>query len=78
MQTQGVDAMKFKDFVSLVSEMRTMQKSYFKARNEDILLESKQLERLVDKAIKDSSAQKVRLELEQDIRGFIRINIKSV
>ena len=55
-----------------------MQKSYFKTRNEDILLESKQLERLVDKAIKDSSAQKVRLELEQDIRGFIRVNIKSV
>ena len=70
--------MRFEDFVSLVSEMRSMQKAYFKTRDKEVLFESKRLEGLVDKTIKNLSVQKVQLKLDQDIRGFIRIDVHPV
>lgn len=70
--------MRFEDFVSLVSKMRSMQKTYFKTRDKELLFESKRLEGLVDKTIKDLSVQKVQLKLDQDIRGFIRIDVNPV
>ena len=50
--------MEYKDFVSLVAQMRTNQKEYSKTRAYDVLNESKRLERLVDKAVADFSAPK--------------------
>lgn len=50
--------MEYKEFVSLVAQMRANQKTYFKTRAYDVLNESKRLERLVDKAIADFSAPK--------------------
>lgn len=38
-------------FDSLVAEMRTLQKRYFKYRDSDVLRESKELEKKVDAAI---------------------------
>lgn len=40
-----------KDFMTLVEEMRSMQKKYFKSRSTFYLQESKRLEKLVDQAI---------------------------
>ena len=39
------------NFISLVAEMRSLQKEYFKSRNPDILRQSKAAEAQVDKAI---------------------------
>ncbi len=39
------------DFVMLVKQMREAQKKYFKTRDRLVLLESKELERKVDKQI---------------------------
>lgn len=38
-------------FVALVTEMRAMQRAYFKTRDGEVLHRSKQLEKQVDKAI---------------------------
>ena len=37
-----------KQFIELVREMRNAQKEYFKTRDKDVLLKSKELERKVD------------------------------
>lgn len=46
------------NFVKLVAEMRNKQKEYFKTRSFQSLNEAKQLEKDVDKAIKDFSKPK--------------------
>jgi hypothetical protein len=46
------------NFVKLVAEMRNKQKEYFKSRSFQSLNEAKQLEKDVDKAIKDFSKPK--------------------
>ena len=42
------------DFIKLVKEMRETQKLYFKTRNAEVLVESKRLEREVDKKIEEA------------------------
>jgi|GEM_PF-1976267 len=42
---------KTEDFYEAVRKMRTAQKAYFKTRGYDVLLESKKLEKLVDKML---------------------------
>jgi hypothetical protein len=39
------------EFVETVRKMRSAQKNYFKTRNRDFLIESKQLETAIDKAL---------------------------
>ena len=39
------------EFVLMVQEMRFLQKAYFKTRDKDILLKSKETERKVDSCI---------------------------
>lgn len=41
------------DFIKLVEEMRKLQKQYFKTRDRDVLIRSKEAERKVDIFIKD-------------------------
>jgi len=41
------------DFIKLVEEMRKLQKQYFKTRDRDVLIRSKESERKVDTFIKD-------------------------
>ncbi len=41
------------EFMVLVTKMRDAQKAYFKHRSSDLLLESKDLERQVDKEMAD-------------------------
>lgn len=41
------------EFYELVGEMRAKQKEYFKTRDANILQESKELERKVDKELSD-------------------------
>lgn len=43
--------MTFSDFAGLVEAMRDAQKAYFKTRSKEALIESKQIEARVDKAI---------------------------
>lgn len=50
--------METKDFIALVAQMRTNQKAYFKTRSYETLNESKRLEKLVDNAIEEMTAQK--------------------
>lgn len=38
-------------FAQLVKDMRASQKEYFRTRDKNILLQSKELERLVDKTL---------------------------
>ena len=45
--------MKLEEFVSLVDQMRSAQRNYFRTRSHDVLSQSKELERRVDKAIAD-------------------------
>ena len=47
------------DFMALVKEMRQAQKSYFQTRNRDWLDKSKELERQVDKAIREQGQQRM-------------------
>jgi hypothetical protein len=44
--------MKADDFYTLVAEMRTAQRDYFRTRSTEALSRSKELERKVDNAIK--------------------------
>ena len=44
-------------FFEVVSEMRTTQKEYFRNRDKNILIKSKQLESLVDKFISNFNSQ---------------------
>ena len=44
-------------FLEVVSQMRSVQKEYFRTRNKDVLIKSKQLESLVDKFITDFNSQ---------------------
>ena len=41
------------EFRTLVRDMREAQKEYFRQRNRDVLVRSKQLEKLVDAALKE-------------------------
>lgn len=41
------------DFAALVAQMRAKQKQYFQQRTSDVLLESKELERRVDRALQE-------------------------
>lgn len=41
------------EFIVLVGRMREKQKEYFRTRSKEVLLESKQLEREVDKVLDD-------------------------
>lgn len=43
--------MTYQEFLQLVEEMRTAQKTYFSNRTQNNLLTSKRLEKLVDNAI---------------------------
>ena len=43
--------MNFEEFVALVEQLRSTQKSYFKTRSFEVLRASKQLEKEVDQAI---------------------------
>ncbi len=43
--------MTYREFLQLVTEMRTAQKEYFKTRTQTALTNSKRLEKLVDNAI---------------------------
>ena len=43
--------MNAKEFFDLVSQMRQAQREYFKTRNNTVLQQSKDLEKLVDKEI---------------------------
>lgn len=45
--------MNLKDFAALVAEMRAAQREYFKTRSGDILERSKQLEKQVDRELKE-------------------------
>ena len=45
--------MTHQEFISLVAEMRSLQKQYFKSRSMDILRQSKAAELAVDKAIQE-------------------------
>lgn len=47
----------FGEFVDLVKRMRMAQKQYFKTRSKDVLVESKRLEALVDKAVENLSQE---------------------
>lgn len=44
--------MAFEEFVKLVGEMREKQIKYFATRSHDVLIESKQIEKRVDDALK--------------------------
>ena len=50
--------MKTEEFYKLVEDMRTAQKKYFKTRDANVLQESKNLERAVDKAITEHEEAK--------------------
>ena len=41
------------EFVFMVQEMRSLQKTYFKTRDKDVLLKSKAAERKVDSCISE-------------------------
>ena len=49
--------MNDKDFLELVSQMRSAQIKYFATRNKSVLIESIQLEQAVDMAIKVRSTE---------------------
>ena len=44
-------------FLEVVSQMRSAQKKYFRTRDKDVLIKSKQLESQVDKFINDFNSQ---------------------
>jgi hypothetical protein len=44
-------------FLEVVSQMRSTQKEYFRTREKDVLIKSKQLESQVDKFINDFNSQ---------------------
>jgi hypothetical protein len=50
--------MTSQEFISLVAEMRSLQKQYFKSRNPSILQQSKAAELAVDKAIQEFTSHK--------------------
>lgn len=54
---------KIKAFVSLVEQMRTAQKDYFRNRQKIDLDKSRQLERSVDKFITELNDNQVKMEL---------------
>jgi len=43
--------MNAKEFFNYVSQMRDLQKEYFKTRSIDVLVKSKEVERIIDKEI---------------------------
>lgn len=49
--------MKYREFVSLVCEMRNAQKMYFRNRSKEYLNQSKALERRVDEEIRNIERQ---------------------
>lgn len=54
------------DFINLVEEMRTAQKSYFKTRSYESLTKSKSLEKQVDELLSD---RKKRLKQQEQIES---------
>lgn len=57
--------MEIQNFVSLVEEMRTAQKEYFKTRSYTKLTESKSLEIAVDKAVREMKKEAVEIPQEE-------------
>ena len=51
--------MTIEEFYSLVADMRATQKEYFRTRDANTLNRSKDLERAVDKAIRDHDEDKM-------------------
>jgi hypothetical protein len=49
-------------FLEVVSQMRSTQKEYFRTREKDVLIKSKQLESQVDKFINDFISQTLNTE----------------
>lgn len=47
------------EFYNLVAEMRAKQKEYFRTRDANVLNEAKDLEKRVDKAIRDHEEEKL-------------------
>ena len=45
--------MDFKDFLQLVKKLRAAQKKYFRTRDANVLLYSKELEKEVDRALEE-------------------------
>lgn len=45
--------MSKEEFYNLVAQMRSKQQEYFKTRNANVLIESKELEKKVDREIQD-------------------------
>ena len=48
--------MTHEEFISLIANMRSLQKEYFKSRSMDILRQSKAAELAVDRAIQEFTA----------------------
>ena len=55
---QREEKMKEDEFYKLVEDMRKAQKNYFRTKNANYLEEAKNLERSVDKAIKEHEESK--------------------
>ena len=55
--------MKLNEFYDLVARMRAAQKKYFRTKDANVLHEAMDLEKEVDKAIKDHEEDKIGLRL---------------
>ncbi|MCX6162226.1 MAG: hypothetical protein NTV87_12945 [Ignavibacteriae bacterium] len=62
MQIDETTVLLLHGFLAVVSEMRSTQKEYFRTREKDVLIKSKQLESQVDKFINDFISQTLNTE----------------